>query len=112
MPVTVDDEQRARESLRERITRVRTHHQIRREVGAPGPRVVEIVLGVERVVADETAKDSRLQRKHLADRREIRNVRWSKVPQKLVAGDVRRRRGKTKELVILAGLRGQLDAPT
>ena len=62
---------RASEFRVEGITRIDTHHQIRREVGAPGPRVVEIVLGVERIISNKAAEDSALQREPLAHGRKI-----------------------------------------
>src|SRR5439155_10289488 len=72
MPVSIDYVQRAGELLVERITRVNSHHQIRREVGSPWSRVGEIILGVKRIVPDQTAEDSTLHGESLADRCKIR----------------------------------------
>src|SRR6266403_2432062 len=111
MPVSIDDEERAGDLLREWISYVYTHHEIRREVRAPRPRVVQIVFGVERIVPDKTAKDSALDRQPFADRSEIRNIRWSQVTEKLEAAHVGRRRGKSKHLDVFPCLGRQLNAP-
>src|SRR6266403_4102101 len=111
MPVSIDDEERAGDLLREWISYVYTHHEIRREVRAPRPRVVQIVFGVERIVPDKTAKDSALDRQPFADRSEIRNIRRSQVAEKLEAAHIGRRRGKSKQLDVFPCLRRQLHAP-
>src|SRR5258706_1789834 len=111
MPVAIDDEERFGDLLREWITYVYTHHEIRREVRAPRPRVVQIVFGVEGIVPDKPAKDSALNRQPFVDGSEIRNIRWSQVTEKLEAAHVGRRRRKSKQLDVFPCLRRQLNAP-
>src|SRR5437764_216262 len=105
MPVSIDDKESARQLLRERIAHVHAQHEVRREVGAPGSRVVEIIFGVQRIVADETTEDAALNRQALTDRSEIRDVSWSQLAQYFVTTDVGSSRRKTKQFRVLAGLR-------
>src|SRR5260370_35660831 len=83
MPVSIDDEERACDLLCEWVTYIQTHREVRSEVRPPWSGVVEIVFGVERIVPDNTAKDSALDRQPFADRREIRNIRWSLLTEDL-----------------------------
>src|ERR1700738_2322685 len=76
VPVSIDDKKCSGEFLTERITYVHAHHEVRREVGAPGSGVVEIVFCVEGIVSNKTAEDSALDCQTLTDRREVGNVRW------------------------------------
>src|SRR6266704_2528981 len=46
--------------LCERVTRVDAHHQVGSEISTPGTRVIEIVLHVQRVIADKAREDSSL----------------------------------------------------
>src|SRR5215467_9352470 len=109
MPVSIDYEECSGELVRKWITRVRAHHEVGREVCSPRSRVIEIILGVKRVVSDETAEDTSLHGEPFADRRKIRDVCWSEVTQEFESGDVGRSSGESEKLVILAGLRRQLN---
>src|SRR6267378_2703004 len=71
VPVSIDNEKSAGDLLRERITRVHTHHEVRREVGAPRSGVVEVVFCIEGIVSDKAAEDSALDGETLADWREV-----------------------------------------
>ena len=62
MPVAVYHEHRSGQLTDERVARVDSHHQIRREISSPGTRIVEVVLRVQRVIADEAGEDSSLYR--------------------------------------------------
>ena len=47
VPISIYDKERAGDLLSERVSPVHTHHEVRREIGAPRSGVVEIVFGVE-----------------------------------------------------------------
>src|SRR6185437_15563824 len=111
VPVSTDQKKHAGEFRIEGITRIDTHHQIWREVGPPGPCVLEIVLGVERIVSNEAAEDSTLQREPLAHGRKIGPICQAKVTQSSIATQIRRRCGEAEELRVFASLHGQLRPP-
>src|SRR5215813_14015910 len=111
MPVSVYQEKGPGYFLRERIAHVHAHHEVWGEIGAPRSGVVEIVLGVERVVADEAAEDATLNRQTLTDRCEVGNVRGPELPQEFITAKVWSGRRKTKQLRIFSCLSGQLHAP-
>src|SRR5215471_4353132 len=111
MPISIDYEECAANFLCKRIGHIHAHHEVRREIRAPWPRVIEIVFGVERVVADETAEDAGLDRQTFSNRCKIRDVGWPKLPEKFVAANVWRGRGKAKYLRVFPRLRGKFDTP-
>src|SRR6185436_269837 len=69
MPVSNDEEKRAGDFPGERITRIHAHHEVRREICSPWSRVVQIVFRVERIVTDQAAENSTLNRKAFSNRR-------------------------------------------
>ncbi len=75
VPISIDNEKSAGDFLREWITHVYAHHEVRREIGAPRSRVVEIVLGVQPIVPNKAAEDSPLDCQPLTYGRKIRNIR-------------------------------------
>src|SRR6185369_13919154 len=81
MPVSIHNEQRAGELLAEGIACGHSCHQVRSEVSSPGSAVVEVIFGVERIVADQAAEDSALQGEPFANGRKIRRICWPEVTQ-------------------------------
>src|SRR5437667_8457172 len=108
VPVAIDDERRERRLVADCVAGVHAKHQIRREVGGPGPRVRNVVPGVQRVVPDKAAEDPALDRQAGADWRYARNIRRTKVPKPVGATDVGGRRRKSEGPGIFAGLDWQL----
>src|SRR5262249_41619344 len=74
VPITANNKHSPRHLRRERILGVHAQHQIRREIGTPWPGVIEIVLCIERIVADKTAENSALNCQSLAYRSEIKHI--------------------------------------
>src|SRR2546423_1242654 len=89
MPVAIHHEESACQLAGERIAGIHAQHEIRREISAPGTRVVEIIFGVERIVADEAAEDPALHGEAFAHWRKIRDIRRTKMAQPLPARKVR-----------------------
>src|SRR5215469_756985 len=68
MRVIINHKPRYRDFSAEWIARVGTEHQVRCVVPSPRPRVIEVVLGVERIVADQAAEEPDLYRQAIAYR--------------------------------------------
>ena len=98
VPITVDEEPCRRQIGANGISSVEAEHQVRGEVGAPWPRVVEVVFRIERVVSDQAAEDAGLKREAAAQRCDIRNVRRAKMNEPVGTGDVGRRGRKAEGL--------------
>ena len=60
VPVSIHNENRSGQLVVERVARVDAHHEIGRKISTPGTRIVEVVLRVQRVIADEAGEDSSL----------------------------------------------------
>src|SRR5207245_1663028 len=90
VPVTVDDEPCRRQIGANGVSSVEAEHQVRGKVGAPWPRVVEVLFRIERVVSDQAAEDPALEREPLAQWREVRNVRRAEMKEPVCAGEIRR----------------------
>src|SRR5215470_11377820 len=88
MPVTVDNEKRAGELFSHWVTRVDPKHEVWRKIRTPGACVAEIVFCVERIVADETAENTGLDRQAPAHWRKIRDVRRTEVSQPTISGQI------------------------
>ncbi len=112
MEIVIDDEGGHRDFLAEGVTRVHAKHKVGRVICSPGPGVREIVLGVERVVSNQTVEQARLQRQALTNWRQVGQVRKSEVAQPIRAANVRRRCREAEVLRVLARLHRQLHAPT
>ena len=104
MPVAVDGVESAGQFVRDRIRHVDTHHEIRRKVRAPRPRVVEVVLCVQRIVANQTGEDAALNGSILCPPGQIGHVGESKLPQPSVSGDVRCGCREPEYLVVFSGV--------
>src|SRR6266851_7833384 len=104
MPIAIKDERRCREFSRERITGVHPEHQIRRVVCSPGARILEVIFGVQRIIADEAVEEPRLDRESVAYRRKIGNICQAKVPEPIGATDVGSSGRESKTLRILASV--------
>ncbi len=75
MPVAVHDAHNSRKLACQGIARVHAQHEVRREIRAPRPRVIEIVFCVQRVVADKAGEDSSLHRQPFPHGCQIRDIR-------------------------------------
>ena len=102
--IAVHDERRRRQTRTDRIRRVDAHHQIRRVVGAPRPRVREVVFRVQGVVANQAGEDAALNRQSAADRREIRHVGRTEMAQRVRPAEIRRDGRESIQLHVLARL--------
>src|SRR3974377_507805 len=74
VPISVDHEEGAREFRGQRIAAAHTEHKIRRVVSAPRTGIVEVVLGVKRIVPDETIEEAGLQQESLTEGGKIGKV--------------------------------------
>src|SRR5450755_1685282 len=66
VPVAIDHKERAGKFVTERVTRVKAHHQIGREIGSPRSRVRQIIFSIKPIVSDQASEDSTLHSKAFA----------------------------------------------
>ena len=109
--VFVDYKHRAGQLFGKGVTHIDAEHQIGRVVPAPGSGVVDVVLGIERVVSDEAVEQTALDREPVAHRRQIGEVGAPEVPELIRSADLGFVRGKAEVFGILPAVAHEFHAP-